>query len=298
LHKTPPQSSPGSATIATNRAGLHDLLGYGENFGEEPPPLPPPAQTLEAHRERLPQKDQWTIDELTHSDQAAHVAMCIIRGTARAVSDGSYKNNFSTSSFAVEGTDQSLQVQGVNRAPGSPRDQSAYRGELVGISGILSLLTIICGLHDITSGHITIGLDGEGALKQTSSSKNPRARKASYDLLIDLRAKLKALPITVSWHWIKGHQDDDIFAELDRWAEINIDMDTAAKAHLATHQAFPVPACVLGNEQISVFYKGEKLARFDIRTSTGRSGLLTTKHTGPSATRSQNSGSTVSPGIA
>jgi hypothetical protein len=43
------------------------------------------------------------------------------------------------------------------------------------------------------------------------------------------QAKLKALPITVSWH---GSSDDDILLNFDRWAEINIDMDTAAKAHL------------------------------------------------------------------
>jgi hypothetical protein len=103
--------------------------------------------------------------------------VCIIRGTARAVSDGSHKNNFSTSSSSrVEGTDQSLQVQGVNRAPTSPRDHRPAEEKNSGASASYPF-TIICGL-DITSGHITIGLDGEAALKQTSSSKNLKSQES------------------------------------------------------------------------------------------------------------------------
>jgi hypothetical protein len=54
------------------------------------------------------------------------------------------------------------------------------------------------------------------------------ARKASYDLPCRPRANSRR-STSLSPGTVKGHQDDDILAELDRWAEINIDMDTAAK---------------------------------------------------------------------
>jgi hypothetical protein len=79
---------------------------------ERTPTAASPAQTLEAHRERLPQKDQWTIDELTPPPGRPR---CHVHHQRHRPLSAMDQNNFSTSSFAVESTDQSLQVQGVNR---------------------------------------------------------------------------------------------------------------------------------------------------------------------------------------
>jgi hypothetical protein len=87
-------SSPGSATIATSRAGLLTFLAGGTL--ERNPHLPP--MNPGSPPESLPERGQWTIDRtLTPTRQP--VAMC--RGpTAWQCSP---TEQF-TSSFAVEGT--------------------------------------------------------------------------------------------------------------------------------------------------------------------------------------------------
>jgi hypothetical protein len=102
LQDTPPVP-PGSTSYSPPTEPVSTTFLAAEKLWRGTPTAASPAQTLEAHRERLPQ-DQWTIDELTHSDQPPTLPCVHNRGTACAASDGSYKNNFSTSSFAVEGT--------------------------------------------------------------------------------------------------------------------------------------------------------------------------------------------------
>jgi ribonuclease HI len=54
----------------------------------------------------------------------------------------------------------------------------------------------------------------------------------NFDLLKDIRAKWKRLPITVKWHWIIGHQDDDLdYEKLDSWAKNNVQANTMAKLY-------------------------------------------------------------------
>jgi ribonuclease HI len=45
-------------------------------------------------------------------------------------------------------------------------------------------------------------------------------------------SKNKKLPLTFKWHWIKGHQDDNInYEQLDSWAKNNVQADTMAKLY-------------------------------------------------------------------
>jgi surfactin synthase thioesterase subunit len=56
--------------------------------------------------------------------------------------------------------------------------------------------------------------------------------RADFDMLTDIRAKIKRLPITVRWRWIKGHQDDAVsYDDLDDWAKANVLVDNVAKAY-------------------------------------------------------------------
>ena len=52
----------------------------------------------------------------------------------------------------------------MNSVPGNCDEQSAYRSELAGVSGSLSILAAVCTIHDVQSGLVTIGLDGEQAM--------------------------------------------------------------------------------------------------------------------------------------
>jgi hypothetical protein len=60
----------------------------------------------------------------------------------------------------------------------------------------------------------------------------PVSCASDYDLLSDIRAKVRGLLIKIHWKWIKGHQYDGPFhASLDEWAQANIYMDSMAKAY-------------------------------------------------------------------
>ena len=52
------------------------------------------------------------------------------------------------------------------------------------------------------------------------------------DLLCEIRYRIKELPLTISWKWIKGHQDQGTsLQDLDMWSKANIVCDSMAKMH-------------------------------------------------------------------
>jgi hypothetical protein len=136
----------------------------------------------------IPVLDRWAMDELWHTDNGQHVTQAITQGTALIISDGSYKNDRGTSAFLLQGPSKELQrILGVNRTPGSASDQSPYRAELSGISGILLVLSVLCKIHDITEGSICLGLDGDSTMKEASGAHPLHADQPSFDLLSDIR---------------------------------------------------------------------------------------------------------------
>ena len=99
-------------------------------------------------------------------------------------------------------------LTGSNVVPGNPEEQNSYRSELAGISGSLAVLSAVCEKYDITEGATTMALDGQQALLNASSTWPLSPHDSDFDLLTDIRAKIKRLPITLKWLWIEGHQDD------------------------------------------------------------------------------------------
>jgi hypothetical protein len=53
--------------------------------------------------------------------------------------------------------------------PGEEESQSPCRSKLGGVAGILEALHCTCVAHSITKGHVTVGLDGEQAVKEAFS---------------------------------------------------------------------------------------------------------------------------------
>jgi hypothetical protein len=124
--------------------------------------------TLLFHAQEI-EFNKWTIDECWHSDNGLHMVTALRNGTALAISDGSHKHNRGTSAFLLQcPLKERFRILGVNRTPGAPDDQSAYRAELSGTSGILALLSLLCQIHEIHEGSIRIGLDGDSAMKEAS----------------------------------------------------------------------------------------------------------------------------------
>ena len=255
------------ASVSRTRAGIR-LTGLNLSPPTASVPQGPTPTTILDALNNCPDLDKWAVQSVDVVDNGRSIAAAIIRGDARAVSDGSFKNEMGTSAsilFHTRSTDP-YRIISVNSVPGNRNEQSAYRSELAGVSGSLSTIAAVCVVHDINTGSISIGLDGEQALIAASEDWPLNPERPDYDLLIDIRAKVRRLPITVTWKWIKGHQDD--FAShgpLDESAQANIYMDSMAKAYwnyLNTSDHCPSPQR-FGDEAWSISFQDNKLSRLD-----------------------------------
>jgi hypothetical protein len=130
------------------------------------------------------------------------------------------------------------------------------------------MINTICHLHGIHQGSIISGCDGKEALRKSFSPHNAAKTKGSqFDLLSAIWAVIKSSPITWKFRHIKGHQDEDVNATLDRWAILNIHMDGLAKMYWMekSHQA-PQPNPLITGEYWPVFIQGRKI-HSSLRTS-------------------------------
>ena len=146
-------------------------------------------------------------------------------GTAKTVSDGSYKDYITTAAYkALQGTPS---FQSTVITPGRAEDQCAYRGELAGLLGIIMMANMICTYFSITHGKITVGCDNTTALWNSFEDHPITSKHAQRDILQAIRHALQRSPL----HWIpkhvKGHQDDTT-TNLDEWAQGNVDVDKMA----------------------------------------------------------------------
>ena len=254
---------PASAAVITQ--GIFQMITHSNDEILDPATIPTSEIRISPHVTcDIPFADAWAVEELLMSDAGAMVAEAIKDGHAIAVSDGSFKELFGTSSFTLQGNTAKHKITGRNAVPGAPLDQSAYRSELSGIAGIVVTLSILCSYHNITGGGIEIGLDGEQAMKSVFDEDDPDPSDTDYDLIYDLRAKIKCLPIVVRGRWVEGHQDKQKrgapIDTYDRWALLNMEMDEAAKdfwhlAHLTLR-----PNQRFGNERVVVKLDGNKLS--------------------------------------
>ena len=231
-------------------------------------PVPVPIQeSLEEALDATDTADRWAVESVSIKDNGRSLAAAILQGKARAVSDGSFKNAMGTSSsilFHSRANDPN-RIISVNAVPGNANEQSAYRSELAGVSGSLAITAAVCRIHDIQEGSITLGLDGQQALLAAAGDWPLNPERPDFDLITDIRTKLKKLPISVKWKWVEGHQDDDKSTHLDEWAKANILVDNMAKAywnHLNHGDHTPAPQR-FGDEAWALHYQGNKLNRLD-----------------------------------
>lgn len=150
--------------------------------------------------------DEYIIPE----DECKAIAIAIINGTARAISDGSFKPDVKKGSSAFITTPGKTIVNrlvGKNWVPGGINDQSAYRSELSGLSGILSSFAIIVEIYNITEGSIEIACDSQGVLNEVDSNDVCLyCEQTSFDILQDIHHRIKLLPIEIKCRWVEVHQ--------------------------------------------------------------------------------------------
>ncbi len=82
------------------------------------------------------------------------------RVTTIAVSDGSYKDTFSTAAWVLEGDTSTGRIVGHVIAPGNGVDHSAYRSELSGILAVMIMVKNLCVYHNIKEGSVELACNG------------------------------------------------------------------------------------------------------------------------------------------
>ncbi len=182
---------------------------------------------------------RWPLDQVLHTDDGIALAQALQDGTAIAVSDGSYKDNYGTAAWTLQGSDEEGAIEGVNIAPGHPKDQSSYRSEIAGLYGIIAAIKCVCTYHQVTQGSIEVGCDGEQALYNVfDPDRYVTVKNPDYDLIISCRRLLATVPINWKYRHIDGHQDNHMaYDDLDRWAQLNVDMDINAKTPFSPNRA-------------------------------------------------------------
>ena len=125
--------------------------------------------------------------------------------------------------------------------PGNPEDQSAYQSELAGLYGIAAIVNLLCQYHKITEGSVNIGCgDGlQALLHRTSTIDFIPTKMAQFDLVGATRTMLRQSPVKWIAEHVLGHQDDDMSANLDRKAMLNVLMNREAKFSLVQN----LPIC-------------------------------------------------------
>jgi hypothetical protein len=120
----------------------------------------------------------------------------------------------------------------------------------------------ICKVHGITQGEIECGCDGEGAINKVFSEED-EMDGSQFDLLSATRAAIKASPansLEISPRQRAPSQDHILEANLDRWALLNIEMDSLAKMHWLekSGQRQPLNSTITG-EYWPVFIDSRKI---------------------------------------
>jgi hypothetical protein len=86
-------------------------------------------------------------------------------------------------------------------------------------------------------------------------------QKASFNLLTDIQNKIKASPLTWTFNWVEGHQDEQ-HGVVDFWRQLNKVCNSLAKVYWnQTRRMSPRGNHRFGNEGWSVLIQGKKLAK-------------------------------------
>ena len=99
------------------------------------------------------------------------IAEAIHKGSAIAVSDGSYKNQFGTSAYVLESDTSDHCVVAVNVVLGDRQTQSPFQSKLAGLYRIVHMVDIIYQAHTVTSSSIQVGCDGLSVITQSFERK-------------------------------------------------------------------------------------------------------------------------------
>jgi hypothetical protein len=196
--------------------------------------------TLEDH---IQDNDKWAVQSIQYDENGKNVAQAIILGTAIAVCDGSYKDDFGTAAFVLQrGASKQETITGAHVTPGHPEDINPYRSELGGILAIVVIAEAIASFHDIQTGTIELGCDCESGIISIFQHAYDTPKQPQHDLIHEIRQKIATSRITWKYRHVSGHQDKHIsYHMLNIWEQLNVDMDNLAKIYWTETNSLALP---------------------------------------------------------
>lgn len=145
---------------------------------------------------------------MSMEDDGITIAQALQNKEAIAVSDGSFKDDYGTAQWILEGKNSHGRMVGQVITPGGPCNHSSYRSELSGIYSILVVVNQLCAHYQIVDGEIGIACDGLSALNKAFSFVSIlNIDDSNYDLLGAIQHLWKTSPIQWKFRHVKGHQD-------------------------------------------------------------------------------------------
>ena len=155
--------------------------------------------------------DLWAIHSFSCSDNGMALAKAILKGTAVAVCNGSYKDNFGTAGFVLQqGNNQDSRITGANVTPGHPKEINPYQSELAGILAIVIVAESIVAFHDINEGTIELGCDCASGITAVFQHTYDTPKQPHHDLIHENRQKLAVSNLHWKFRHIRGHQEKHV----------------------------------------------------------------------------------------
>ena len=170
------------------------------------------------------------------SVQSPWLLQGLIHGTLLAVCDGSYKPKLSPNLIAAAWRIEARcggNLTGTSAVMGHAAD--AYRAELLGIYGLLSLISYIESSNEqYQKGTLRIGCDNDMAGWMSGQyNARPSTSSSHLDLLKSIRHIQHGLKTRIEFYHIHGHQDKTTeFSLLPRDVQLNCMVDQMAQQHL------------------------------------------------------------------
>jgi hypothetical protein len=221
---------------------------------------PPQRNSFQTLCQSAPAKERWLVEHFTCPPDTSVIAHSIRQYEAMAVSDGSFQDSFGTAAWVIETDSGDSRLTGKVITPGGEHDQDAYRSELSGIAATVYMVNKLCTFHGITGGGIEFACDGLSALNTAFSYVSViSTSKPSYDVLAYIQFLWKNSPVQWKIRHVSGHQDDrSNICDIDRWGQLNIEMDRQAKQHIAYARTKPRHFS-LAMEPWSLWFDGNKI---------------------------------------
>ena len=239
VHGTPTGALPASVTIDE----LHSIVTV-RTTGIIRPQQQPPHCTVLQQIAKLDDDVKWAIQSPTITGSIESLAREIEAGTVVAVSDGSLKCEFGTAAFTIEHS-PTTRIRGVNVVPGPIKEGDSHRCELAGLYGLVQCVRVICEVHNVTTGQITVACDNITALEVFDDEFQPHPKQANFDLTSSVYNLIKLSPIKWNHQHVKGHQDEQgPVSNLTRLERLNVEMDELAKrywTHILQYSPLQMP---------------------------------------------------------